>query len=184
MTFPPIEILCAITMLAGMAGGSVMRIRRARLPRTSAEAVSASVTASVAPVNHRNAWRRIAALIPGTADDLAVLGRHWDAIDAGLDVGGLTPEEDALRRVLREDLPRIADALEETLAVAVSDEERRRAGAHALDSVQSLLAILNSHRRTIFDGAHDSQKTVGRYLDAKRENVEPTGALALDRTAR
>jgi hypothetical protein len=181
LTFPIVETLGVVAIMTGAAGGAIMRVRRAAFLKERAEAASRTFVATFPKPARPDAWRRIASLVPGTADDLAVLGRHWNAIDEGLDVGGLTPEEEALRRVLRHDLPRIADALEETLAVAVSDDERRRAGAHAIDSVQSLLAILNAHRRAVFDGAHDSQKTVGRYLDAKREGVDPTGPLAIDR---
>lgn len=177
MTFPLIETLGAIAMLTSVAGGAALQARRLGLLRRRTESPSITITPPAARPMRIDPWRRISAAVPGTAEDIAVLKRHWDAIDAGLDVGGLTPAENALRRALREDLPRIADALEEALAVAVSEDERRRAGAHALDSLQSLLAILNAHRRTIFDEAHDTQRTVGRYLDKKREDVAPAGVF-------
>lgn len=184
MTFPLIETLSAITMLTGVVSAAALLARRAGLMRHRTESSSRTFAAPSTSPMQSDPWHRISAAVPGTAEDISVLKRHWEAIDAGLDVGGLTPAEHALRRALREDLPRIADALEETLAVAVSEEERRQAGAHALDSLQSLLAILNAHRRAVFDEAHDTQRTVGRYLDTKREDVVPSGALCANDDAR
>lgn len=132
-------------------------------------------------VPQMDAWQRIARFVPNIREDLEFLRDQWNAIDASLDVGGLTTEEEALRRALRNDLPRIAETLEGAMAIASTDDERRMACASALGSLEHLLDILKAHRKTIFDAASSDQQVVGRYLETKRDDVAPSGALALPR---
>jgi hypothetical protein len=124
-------------------------------------------------------WTRIARFVPNIREDLEFLRDQWNAVDAGLDAGGLTTEEDALRRALRNDLPRIAETLEGAMAVAATEDERRMACARALASLEDLIDILKAHRQAIFDAASSDQQVVGRYLETKRDDVAPSGPLAL-----
>lgn len=124
-------------------------------------------------------WTRIARFVPDIREDLEFLRDQWNAVDAGLDAGGLTTEEDALRRALRNDLPRIAETLEGAMAAAATDDERRMACARALASLEDLLDILKAHRQAIFDAACSDQQVVGRYLETKRDDVAPSGPLTL-----
>lgn len=135
---------------------------------------------SIESTPRNDAWMRIARFVPNVREDLVFLRDHWNAIDAALDANGLTTEEDALRRALRNDLPRIAETLEGAMAIAATDDERRAASARALGSVEDLLGILKAHRQAIFDAACADQEVVGRYLETKRGDVAPTGPLALD----
>lgn len=132
------------------------------------------------PIPAEDGWSRIARFVPSVREDLECLRDHWNAIDASLDVNGLTTEEQALRRALRNDLPRIAETLEGAMAIAATDDERRMACARALGSVEDLLGILKAHRLTIFEAACTDQQVVGRYLETKRGDVAPSGPLALD----
>jgi hypothetical protein len=123
-------------------------------------------------------WTRIASHLPRVARDLHDLRDHWTRIDVAFGADAETnPDEHAIRRCLTNDLPMIADALDEAITTADSEKSEDAARAVALDSVMATNAIMKAHLATLHRAASDAQGTVSRYLESKRDDVSPTGPL-------
>lgn len=126
------------------------------------------------PAPRKDAWTRIAMMIPGTGSDLEILKGFWSRIDGAFGQE-LDVDEVAIRRCLDRDLPLIADTLEEAIGTAGGPEEVRAAQAKALESVENTVTIMKAHLANLHKAACDAQSTVGRYLECRVEDVAPSG---------